>query len=173
MRVGENLLLTFLKTVSIPRKIFVKLWAMHLYTVAERENGTQKKNTEFFSSLLQHKDQIKCYFKIQKTFSLFSPNTKSDNENTDEIILRMTADLIFLLLFQCPNCFPFSTDPAFTPAVLPLDILRRQVSSPATATTKLIWKPAHSTRRMESKQKLWKAKGMTRRLACSTKDDYS
>lgn len=124
----------------------------------------RKKNMEFFSSLLQHKDQIKCYFEVQTTFSLFSPETKSDNENRDKTILGMIADLIFVLLFQCSNCFPFSTDSAFTPAVLLLDILRCQVSSPATDSTKLIWKPVHSTRRMGSKQNLWRAKGMTRRL---------
>lgn len=70
MCAGENLLLTFLKTVSLSRKIFLKLWAVYLYLVSERENRTKKKkSSEFFSFLLQNKDQIKC-FEMQTTFSL-------------------------------------------------------------------------------------------------------
>lgn len=175
MCVGENLLLTFLKILSLPRIIFVKLWAVHLYTVVERENGTRKKNTAFFSSLLQHKDQIKCYFKIQTTFSLFSPETKSDNENRDKTIILMIVDLIFLLLFQCSNCFPFSIESVFTPAVLPLGILRRQVSSPATDSTKIIWKPVRSMVfpwRDAVQATSVESQGNDKEAACSTKDNY-
>lgn len=161
MCVGENLLLTFLKTVSLPRKIFVKPWAVHLCTVAERQKGTQKKPNWiffFFST------KIKSNATWRSKFFLFSPETRSDNENRDKTVLGVIANLIFLLLFQWSKCFPFSTDPVFTPAVLPSDILRCQVSSPDIDSTKIIWKRVHSMRRMGSKQNLWRAKGMTRRL---------
>lgn len=69
---------------------------MHLYAVTERENGTQEKNTEIFCFFLQQKkkkkNQIKCYFKILAALSLFSPETKSDNENGDKAILGIIAD---------------------------------------------------------------------------------
>lgn len=53
----------------------------------------RKKLLHFFSSsLLQHKDQSKCYFKIQTTFSLFTLETNSDNENRKKTIFLMIVD---------------------------------------------------------------------------------
>lgn len=65
-----------------------------------------------------------------------TPETKSDNKN--KTTLGVIVDVIFLLLFQCCSCFLFSMDPVFTPVVLPLDVLRHQVSSPDTDSMKLI-----------------------------------
>lgn len=59
-----------------------------------------RKNTAFFSSLLQHKVQIKCYFKIQTTFALFSLETKSDNENREKTIFLMIVDCSVLTVFH-------------------------------------------------------------------------
>lgn len=121
--------------------------------------------------ILQHKDQIKCFFKSQTMFSLFSPETKSNNENRDNTILGINSDLIFLLLFQCFNCFSFSTDSVFTPAVLPVDILRHQVSSSATDSTKFIWKPVQSRSR-SIQVKFVHGQGNDKKTPCSTKDGY-
>lgn len=85
MCAGENLLLTFLKTVSLSRKIFAKLWAVYLYLVSERENRTEK-NPEFFSFLLQNKDQIKCFFEIQTTFSLLQKINQATKTETKQLL---------------------------------------------------------------------------------------
>lgn len=95
MCVGENLRLTFLKTVTVPRKIFVKLWAVHLYTVAERkwnEEKTLKLFLLFFSRNISN---------ATSRSKQLGPETKSDNEKREKAILAMTADLIILFLFRC------------------------------------------------------------------------
>lgn len=43
MCAGENLLLTFLKTVNLSRKILAKLWAVYLY-LRERTKKKKKGN---------------------------------------------------------------------------------------------------------------------------------
>lgn len=99
----------------------------------------QEKKIFFFSST---KIKSNASSRSKKTFSLFSPETKSDNENRGKTILEMIADLIFLIIPVL--CFPFSTDPAFTPAVLPLDILPQtaQNSSGNLGTAQGGWGPS-------------------------------
>lgn len=88
----------------------------------------------FSSAKKKKKNQIKCYFKILAALSLFSPETKSDNENGDKAILGIIADWMFLLFFQC-SVFHSALNLPPTSAALPSAILRRQRSSDATDST--------------------------------------
>lgn len=134
MCVGENLLLTFLETVHLPRKIFVKLWAVHLYTVARKENWTlkKKKNLKYFLSASAKK--IYCYLKFFTAFSLFSPEINSDNENWNKTILGIAADWMFPSFSYC-SVFHSSLDLALPWAVPPSAIVKRQSSSDDTDNT--------------------------------------